>query len=65
MIGDPELDKYKEDIVKIVKEMDDNFDIHDFRMVKGPTHVNLIFDVAISYETKLSENDVSERLKAK
>lgn len=64
VIGDPELDKYKEDIVKIVKEMDDNFDIHDFRMVKGPTHVNLIFDVAISYETKLSENDVCERLKS-
>lgn len=58
--NDPELDGYKAEAIKIVRELDESFDIHDFRMVKGPTHTNLIFDVAIGFETKLSERQVSE-----
>ena len=29
--------------------------IHDFRVVDGPTHTNLIFDVVLPYKSKLSE----------
>ena len=51
---------------KIVKELDPDFDIHDFRMNEGETHANLIFDVLMTYDTKLSpkdvERDVSEKL---
>lgn len=62
--NDPELDEYKAEIKQIVKSLDETFDIHDFRMVKGPTHVNLIFDVAISYETKLNERQISDEIQA-
>lgn len=62
--NDPELDTYKEEIKQIVTAMDESFDIHDFRMVKGPTHVNLIFDVSISYETKLSESQIMAEIQA-
>ena len=65
VIGDPELDGYKEKITGIVKSLDDNFDIHDFRMVKGPTHINLIFDVAISFDTKLKEREIADYIQAK
>ena len=65
VIGDPELDGYKEEITGIVKSLDDNFDIHDFRMVKGPTHINLIFDVAISFDTKLKEREIADYIQAK
>lgn len=58
--NDPELDMYKAEVLQIVKSLDEEFDIHDFRMVKGPTHINLIFDVAIKFETKLSERQVAE-----
>lgn len=61
---DPELDIYKAEIRDIVKAMDESFDIHDFRMVKGPTHVNLIFDVSISFETKLSEPHIAAEIQA-
>ncbi len=58
VIGDPELDTYREEIVKIVLSLDEHFTIHDFRMVKGPTHTNLIFDVATHFDTKLSDADI-------
>lgn len=61
---DPELDTYRAEIKQIVKSLDEAFDIHDFRMVKGPTHVNLIFDVAINYETKFTERQVAAEIQA-
>lgn len=61
---DPELDTYKSEVKQIVKSMDESFDIHDFRMVKGPTHVNLIFDVAITFDTKLTESQIMADIQA-
>jgi len=63
VLGDPELDMYKAEMRRIVKSLDESFDIHDFRMVKGPTHTNLIFDVAINFETKLTERQVAEYIR--
>lgn len=60
--NDPELEAYKTEVNNIVKALDEAFDIHDFRMVKGPTHTNLIFDVAINFETKLTERQVAEHI---
>lgn len=36
--------------------------IHDFRIVAGESHTNLIFDIAIPYEYHLSENDVCSKI---
>ncbi len=44
--------------LKIVKKIDSSFDIHDFRMNEGATHANLIFDVLMSYESKLTPEEV-------
>ena len=62
VIGDPELDTYRQEILVIVQQLDKAFDIHDFRMVKGPTHTNLIFDVAVSYDTKLTSTQIVEHI---
>lgn len=62
VIGDPELDTYRQEILAIVQQLDKGFDIHDFRMVKGPTHTNLIFDVAVSYDTKLTTTQIVEHI---
>lgn len=58
VIGDPVLDTYHHEIAQIVSTLDEHFTIHDFRMVKGPTHTNLIFDVATHFDTKMSDADV-------
>ncbi|MBQ5850892.1 MAG: cation-efflux pump, partial [Lachnospiraceae bacterium] len=36
--------------------------IHDFRMVQGPTHTNVIFDVVVPYSVKYSDEEVKEKV---
>ena len=36
--------------------------IHDFRMVQGPTHTNVIFDVVVPYCVKYSDEEVKEKV---
>ncbi len=60
VIGDAKLDEYKAEVEKIVVAMDEHFTIHDFRMVKGPTHTNLIFDLAVHYDTKFTAQQITE-----
>ena len=36
--------------------------IHDFRMVTGNTHTNLIFDAVVPYELKLGAEEVKRQI---
>lgn len=49
----------------IVKDIDPCFDIHDFRMNEGKTHANLIFDVLMTYESKLTPKEVEDKVAEK
>jgi len=49
----------------IVKSVDESLKIHDFRMVVGPSHTNLIFDVLLPYEVKMTEEETREQIEAK
>ena len=60
VVGDPELDMYKEKVIEIISNIDKSFGVHDFRMVKGIERTNLIFDVAVPYDTKLSSNEIKK-----
>ena len=42
--------------------IDPSFGVHDFRMVDGVTHTNLIFEVAIPFDSKLDPEEVKERV---
>ncbi len=37
--------------------------IHDFRMVKGETHTNIIFDIVIPYNIKITEQEIKEEIR--
>ena len=52
----------KELVTKLLKEMDENLSLHDFRMIAGPTHTNLIFDVVIPYDCALTQDEIRKRL---
>lgn len=54
---DKELNQLKAMTEEIVKEIDTRLTMHDFRVVKGDTHTNLIFDVVVpaGFELKSSE----------
>lgn len=58
VIDDPVVNEFREFVQKLVKEIDPMLSIHDFRAVVGTTHTNLIFDVTVPYEVKLSDDEI-------
>lgn len=50
VVADERTHEQRVAVEKIVKEISSEFSIHDFRMVEGPTHTNLIFDVVVPSE---------------
>lgn len=49
-------------VAQVVMGLDERATIHDFRMVTGPTHTNLIFDVSVPYDVKASEAEIKRRV---
>lgn len=43
--------------------LDEGLSLHDFRIVSGQTHTNMLFDVVIPYDSKLSLDDVKNAMK--
>ena len=65
VVNDPATDNMKRLCQLIAKSVDEKFTIHDFRMVKGPSHTNLIFDVVAPFDCKLSEEEIRNTICAK
>lgn len=59
---DEETNHMKRVVEAIVRCIDPSLTIHDFRMVSGPTHTNLVFDVVVPYAVKLSDDEVRRRI---
>ena len=58
VVGDPETDKLRLLLWDVLRKIDHRLTIHDFRMVKGKGHTNLIFDVALPYDMKGQEKQL-------
>ena len=61
VVNDPLVNEHKELVQLAVKEVDEAFSIHDFRMTVGEKSVNLIFDLLIPSDCKISSLE-AERL---
>lgn len=57
-VNDPETARLKEQIHTIIKSVDENLQFHDFRIVKGPTHTNLLFDVLVPYKFPMKDSEL-------
>ena len=55
----------REKVKKIVTEIDENYSIHDFRIVVGPSHTNLVFDCVIPASDKSSHEEISKKIRKK
>lgn len=55
----------KKVVTDIVKEVDEVLTIHDFRVVKGPTHTNLIFDMVVPFDFPISDVDLADQVQNK
>ena len=47
-------------IRNIILDIDPCLQIHDFRLVAGDTHTNLIFDIVVPYDCKYNNDDIKE-----
>ena len=61
-VGDPKTDALRAVVEQTVKEMDQRMSLHDFRMVPGSGHTNLVFDVAIPMAWKGREDTVRQTI---
>ncbi len=62
---DEEVSEYKKLAKKVCSEISSEIGIHDFRMVKGNTHTNLIFDVVVPFGFKLSDDELKREVNEK
>ncbi len=53
----------RERVAALIHCIDDEINIHDFRMVAGPTHTNVIFDVVVPFKFRLSDAEVENKVK--
>ena len=52
----------REKVASLVTCIDSELTIHDFRMVTGPTHTNVIFDVVVPYGIKKSDTEIRKNV---
>ena len=62
---DPELDRMRESTAQLLEQLDKDLRLHDFRMVKGGSHTNLIFDVALPNTWHGREAEIRAHLEEK
>jgi len=55
---DENVQECKNMILEIIGNIDNALHIHDFRIVSGEMHTNLIFDLVVPYKTKYSSDGI-------
>lgn len=61
-VNDLETELYRAKVVEAIHQIDPKWGFHDFRIVSGPTHVNLVFDLVIPFEEKYAQEEIEEML---
>ena len=56
--SDEHVTEMKANMVRIIKGIDTRLSLHDFRMVDGPSHTNLIFDVVAPFDLQLTDEEL-------
>ena len=59
---DPELQRLKEEVALLLKQQDERLTLHDFRMVQGHRHMNLVFDVPLPGDLRGRENKIRQSI---
>ncbi len=59
---DPIVTEVEQQVTEVIRSINASLSIHDFRMVPGKSHCNLIFDLVIPFELKESENTIIPKI---
>lgn len=60
--GDAEMDRMRQVVQQLLRQQDERISIHDFRMVRGQGHSNLIFDAELPPELMQRQPEIKRRL---
>ncbi|MGM9521412.1 MAG: cation diffusion facilitator family transporter [Oscillospiraceae bacterium] len=52
----------RNEVSRMAKSIDERITVHDFRIVDGPTHTNLIFDAVVPQDFHLNDNQVRDEI---
>lgn len=64
-MDDTLTNELREKVKVIVNDINSDYSIHDFRIVNGPTHTNLIFDVLIPASDQISHKELKKTISDK
>jgi len=59
------VSEMREKVVKVINSIDERISIHDFRVVTGKTHNNVIFDVVVPYGITMSDREIKKKISEK
>lgn len=62
IVDDERINALRQMTSDIVRKIDDTLSIHDFRVVEGPTHTNLIFDIVLQHNHKDSHEEIINKI---
>ena len=65
VVDDDEVNKYKAMAAEVINEYNSEYTFHDFRMVKGETHTNLIFDLIVPFCEEKEKSKIRTELTEK
>ena len=65
VVDDEEVNNMRAFVLDRVKTVDERFEIHDFRFVRGKTHTNLLFDINAPFEVKLTDDEIKSAVQGK
>ena len=62
IVGDEKTNALNAEICEIISQLYPSVSIHDFRVVWGPTHSNVLFDVAVAFSLKDSDSEIKQKI---
>ncbi len=65
VVGNKTVDTLHELVINSIKNLDADLTIHDFRIVEGITHTNILFDCVVPYEKDYTDEYLSNYLSEK
>lgn len=65
VVDDQKVNEMYAFVKETVKGVDESFSVHDFRMTYGGNHINLIFDLSIPVDSKISDEDAAKEVEDK
>jgi len=62
-INNEEVAEARRKVIAAIKTVDEGITIHDFRIVRGPTHTNCLFDAVLPFESKLTDLEAADKIR--